>query len=347
MDLPAVANFAVKFDGLIHHQDATVKNPLSGQTGWNYHNTVGGRASARWTPVDGLTVDLSYDYTKDENTPNYSQLINYNPKRLQCRHLCGEPTEIQWFELQRECHRGWRHNHHQPVHRTAFAIGCRERRRSPEDGRDWRSAAAEHRQDPRLHRHPQIQGHAGSGAAVDHRVARCQTHQWDNSGGAHRTVFSPFLPGVTSATGGLFSRYSLSELFQNQFSQEFQVVGNFGHQLDYVLGAYYFHEDVEEAAATPSTNRWNADGTGYTILSENGNGVPQPPFNCGNVTIAPGVAIPAQGWDRDNWCVQRHSTRRGEELRGIRPGNLDSGGLRHFPPDRRRALDQGQAPRHP
>ena len=34
------------------------------------------------TPVDGLTVDLSYDQSKDENTPNYSQLITYNPNHF-------------------------------------------------------------------------------------------------------------------------------------------------------------------------------------------------------------------------------------------------------------------------
>ena len=82
LDLPAVYNLAVKIDALVDHQGATVKNPLAGQTGWNYRNTVGGRISGRWTPIDGLTVDLSYDRTKDENTPNYSQLINYNPRGL-------------------------------------------------------------------------------------------------------------------------------------------------------------------------------------------------------------------------------------------------------------------------
>ena len=58
------------------------------------------------------------------------------------------------------------------------------------------------------------------------------TNQWDNSGGAHRTTFAPNTP---------FSRYSLSELFQHQFSQEFQAVGSFAN-VDYVVGAYYFNE---------------------------------------------------------------------------------------------------------
>ena len=45
LDLPAVANFAIKIDAIYDHQDATVKNPLAGQKGWNYKNTVGGRIS--------------------------------------------------------------------------------------------------------------------------------------------------------------------------------------------------------------------------------------------------------------------------------------------------------------
>jgi iron complex outermembrane receptor protein len=80
--------------------------------------------------------------------------------------------------------------------------------------------------------------------------------QWDNSGGAHRTP--TFLPN------GNFSRYSLSFLNQRQFSQELQVVGSFP-QVDYVLGLYYFNERAEEVASTPNTNRWNATGTNYTI----------------------------------------------------------------------------------
>ncbi len=80
--------------------------------------------------------------------------------------------------------------------------------------------------------------------------------QWDNSGGAHRVpVF---------AANGNFSRYSLADLTQDQTSQEFQAVGSAGN-VDYVGGLYYFKETAQDDAATPSTNRWNADGTSYTI----------------------------------------------------------------------------------
>ncbi|RYG14903.1 MAG: TonB-dependent receptor, partial [Caulobacteraceae bacterium] len=63
---------------------------------------------------------------------------------------------------------------------------------------------------------------------------------------------------------GNFSRYSLAGFWQHQFSQEFQAVGSFD-RVDYVAGLYYFKETVSDDAATPSTNTWNADGTGYTI----------------------------------------------------------------------------------
>ena len=165
------------------------------------------------------------------------------------------------------------------------------------------------------------------------------THQWDNSGGAHRTTFAP---------NGNFSRYSLSELYQHQFSQEFQAVGSIAHQIDYVLGAYYFHEKVTELAATPTTNRWNADGTSYIILPETGSGIPQPPFNSGNVTLPGGTTVPAQGWDRDFWFVQRDSHAKADSY-GLfgqatwTPGGFDifhlTGGLRYTKDKRNGILD--------
>jgi iron complex outermembrane receptor protein len=108
------------------------------------------------------------------------------------------------------------------------------------------------------------------------------TNQFDNSGGAHRSILAP---------NTNFSRYSLSYLRQTQFSQEFQLVGSIP-SLDYVAGLYYFTENAREYAGTPSSNKWNADGTGYTINSENAVG-----------TISSGN----QGWDYGSWFVQRDS----------------------------------------
>ncbi|KAK0349578.1 hypothetical protein LTR94_032544, partial [Friedmanniomyces endolithicus] len=95
---------------------------------------------------------------------------------------------------------------------------------------------------------------------------------WDNSGGEHRSIFAP---------NTNFSRYSLSYLRQTQFSQEFQAVGS-AAQLDYAVGLYYFTERAREFAATPTTNKWNATGTGFTIND-------------------------AQTWNMANWLRQRDS----------------------------------------
>ncbi len=301
VDLPSFYNFAIKLDGLIQHQDATVRNPLAGQYGWNYHNTVGGRAMGRWTPVDGLTVDLVYDYTKDQNTPNYSQLINYNPNGF---NVGSYNASGQLVFNGTACNVNVGGVTTNPCIRPLspiVVVSGGHRQRVAEIG---------------VPQQPSVDRTHGFSGTIKYKVLPnlelrsitawrgVSTHQWDNSGGAHRTTFAP---------NTIFSRYSLSELFQNQFSQEFQAVGSFTN-VDYVVGAYYFNEHAEEAAATPNTNRWNVDGTSDTVLSEDGNGVPQPPYNCTNPAVpAPNSANPTpiqppQGWDRNFWCVQRHST---------------------------------------
>src|SRR5262249_26828 len=69
-----------KFDAELEHQDATTSNPLSGQYGWDYFNRYGARLSARWTPIENFTADFAVDSSVDQNTPFYSQLVNYNPQ---------------------------------------------------------------------------------------------------------------------------------------------------------------------------------------------------------------------------------------------------------------------------
>jgi iron complex outermembrane recepter protein len=53
LDLPRVAGFSVKLDGVYQHQGNVTDNPLAGQTGWGYFNRKGLRAAVRWQPVDG------------------------------------------------------------------------------------------------------------------------------------------------------------------------------------------------------------------------------------------------------------------------------------------------------
>ncbi|CAN5294972.1 TonB-dependent receptor [soil metagenome] len=270
VNLPAFANISVKLDGVIQHQDPTTKNPLASAIGWNAYNRVGGRISARWKPFDGFTADFSFDKAKDENTPFYSQLVNYNP--------LGRTVGVY----------------------TGTALGA------PAGGTCTPACIAP--LSPLVGVHPTRQDVADVGVPQQYSVDKTQgvsanlsykvspgltlrsitawrkvsTNQWDNSGGPERV---PFVPN------GKTSRYSLSDLYQSQFSQEFQAVGSIP-QFDYVAGLYYFTEQARESAATPSSIQWNADGTAYTVLS---------PVVTGPVTST------NNGWEYGSRFLQRGS----------------------------------------
>ena len=280
LDLPAFANIAVKIDGVLEHQDATTSNPLGGQFGWNYFHRYGGRIAARWTPVPKFTADLAYDTGVDQNTPFYSQLVNYNPNHrtvgvydpttnrlVAPGSPAGAPTCttcIAPLSPLVEVHTG---------RQKEAEIGVPQQYSL--DKTNGATAALEYEALPELTFRSIT---AWRGVSTD---------QWDNSGGAHRTIFAP---------NANFSRYSLSALQQHQFSEELQAVGSIP-QVDYVFGLYYFNEHASEKAATPSTNRWNATGTGYTINSE---------------FVFPPITSANQGWDPSSWFVQRASRAKAE-----------------------------------
>lgn len=286
LDLPSVANIALKLDGVVQHQNPTVRNPLAGQQGWNFYNRYGGRATALWEPVSGFSAEVSYDEARDENTPFYSQLINYNPlgKTVGAYDLTTgrlvTPGSAAGAAACTTCIA--------PLSPLVVVSG------------DHRMTSA----DIGVPQQPSVDVTHGVMATLKYQVnpglelrsitawRGVSTNQWDNSGGAHRTTYTPYIPGVTTAaTAGLFSRYSLSDLYQHQFSQEFQAVGSLS-SIDYVIGLYYFTEQVQESAGTPSSNRWNAMGTAYTIQSALVSG----PITSGN-----------QGWDYASRFIQRNS----------------------------------------
>lgn len=241
LNLPEYANFSVKLDALKQHQDPTTRNPLEGQAGWNQYDRTGGRLSVRWQPTDAFTADVSVDHARDENTPFYSQLLNYNPLGKTVRTV----AEMQVSPVLPA-------GYIAPL--PALVEVHTDRQKVAEIG---------------VPQQPSVDITQGVSANLSYVVSpalelrsitaarEVTTHQWDNSGGAHRVAFSP---------NGKFSRYSLSDLSQDQFSQEFQAIGSLS-QVDYVVGAYYFKEHAEESAATPSSNQWNADGTAYSILN--------------------------------------------------------------------------------
>ncbi len=270
VDLPAFYNIALKFDGVYQHQDPTVKDPLAGSTGWNYYDRKGGRAAARWQPIDGFTADLSYDYARDDNTPNYSQLLNYNPNN----YAVGTYNAAGALLLNGVACGG--------TITTAQAAAGRPVCVAPKAPLVGVHSDRQYVADVGVPQQPSLDITHGFTANLKYKLAPwielrsitawrgVRTDQWDNSGGPERSSFAPFVPNTANPTAlnttGTFSRYSLSYLRQHQFSQEFQAVGSVP-QFDYVVGAYYFTEQASEYAATPLSNQWNTDGTAYTVRS--------------------------------------------------------------------------------
>ena len=245
-DFPEFGHLAIKVDGLIQHQGPTTKNPANGQAGWNQYDRKGGRISGLYTPNDAFSALVSADYAKDDNTPFFSQLVSYNPYGKRVRTLAevtagpaGAPagTINPLASLVRV------HTDRQ----TVSDIGTVQQPSVDETG--GLSALLKYRVSPGL----ELRSITAARAVG--------TNQWDNSGIEARNVFAP---------NANFGRYSLSDLYQRQFSQEFQAVGAFGDSFTYVGGLYYFKEHVKESAASPFTNQWNADGTAFTIRSSYG-----------------------------------------------------------------------------
>jgi len=242
LDLPAFANFAIKIDGMIDHQNATTKNILEGEKGWNFHHRYGGRIAGRWTPSNRFTADIAFDMGRDENTPFYSQLINFNPNNLPVATLAELAAANNNVNAIKK------------IAPLAPAVVVTDKRMKVADIGVPQQASV----DKAKGLHLTLKWEANDNLELRSITAwrTVDAMQWDNSGGAHRTP--QFFPNTA------FSRYSLSDLWQNQFSQEIQVVGDIGN-VDYVFGLYYYNENAGEEASTPSTNTWNATGTDYTI----------------------------------------------------------------------------------
>lgn len=264
IDLPSFADISFKIDGVYQHQNPTVRDPLAGSTGWNFYDRKGGRVAARWQPVEGFTADLAYDYAKDENSPNFSQLVSYNPNNYAVGTYVNTAAAgaAPVFALYTApggvaCGGTIPAGSTRPVCIAPKAplVGVHpERQRVADVG---------------VPQQPSVDITHGVSANLRYKLAPgielrsitawrgVKTDQWDNSGGPERSTFAP---------NTNFSRYSLSFFNQHQFSQELQAVGSIP-QFDYVVGAYYYTETANEYAATPLSNTWNADGTNYTIRS--------------------------------------------------------------------------------
>ncbi len=253
VDLPEVHNISVKADGVIQYQGPVTRNPLAGQTGWGFFDRRGLRIAARWKPVDSFTADLSYDNGYDANSPFYSQLLNVNPNGC----VAGAQSAVPACTLPGTSY-------------TTLTGTVKPLSPLVQVNGKTRMTVA----DIGVPQQPSVDKTHGFTGVLKWKLAPeielrsitawrgVTASQWDNSGGAHRVPV--VAPGCTGNACN-FSRYSLADLRQTQFSQELQAVGSLG-PVDYVAGLYYFNEHVSDDAATPNSNAFNSTLTAVTIL---------------------------------------------------------------------------------
>jgi len=271
IDLPAFKGFSVKLDGIIQHQDATTKDPMLDSVGWNYYDRQGFRAAVRWQPTDGITDDFSYDVATDKNTPFYSQLLNYNPNNCPSGGTNLAPASLA--------------NAPNCVLPGTAYTGVSGTVRSLLPGVVVNGTSRMNTADIGVPQQVSVDKTHGFTNTFKWKVAPelelrsitawrgVSATQWDNSGGAHRVPVVNLTAACTAAAPCGFSRYSLADLNQHQFSQEFQAVGTISN-FDYVAGLYYFNEHVGDDAATPNSVGAVAIVNGGTVTGANYVGIP-------------------------------------------------------------------------
>lgn len=260
LDLPEVAGFSIKLDGVMAKQGAVTKN--SGGAGFGLYDRKGFRAAVRWQPIDGVTNDFSFDIAKDNNTPFYSQLLNYNPNGCLSGGSNLAPLAI-------------------PAGTTCVTpgtsfTGSQGTIRPVLPGVIINGSTRMSNADIGVPQKESVDKTHGFTNIFKWKIGDAElrsitawrgvdVEQYDNSGGAHRVPVVNLTSACTAAAPCAFSRYSLADLKQNQFSQEIQLVGSAG-PVDYVAGLYYFNERVSDDAATPNSMGAIATLNGATVV---------------------------------------------------------------------------------
>ena len=243
IDLPEFAGFSVKLDGALQYHDATTENPMEGQTGWNYLDRRGGRVSVLWRPRDDFRALYAYDNGHGESTPFISQLVSYNPLGLPVSDVFPRPSGT--------------------ISPLPPGVRVHTERQDVADIGVPQQPSVDKTFGHSLHLNWDINDQLELRSITAYREV--EVYQYDNAGGPNRPpVFQPNAPEDSSARN--FSRYSLSDMQQNQFSQEFQLVGTaLDDRLEYVIGLYHFEEEAWEEAATPSSLRYVGSNGAYVV----------------------------------------------------------------------------------
>ncbi|QJU59865.1 TonB-dependent receptor [Sphingomonas sp. AP4-R1] len=135
--------------------------------------------------------------------------------------------------------------------------------------------------------------------------------QYDNGA----SVLSVYAPNAN------FARNSLANFYQHQYSEELQFLGDLGN-VNFVSGLFYYHERVRDNAWSPNTLKFNADGTGYTVLSTPG--IAQSPFpDRASIAKTDSAAVFGQAtWTPPVWDERLHLTAGGRYSHDKKDGEL-------------------------
>ncbi len=135
--------------------------------------------------------------------------------------------------------------------------------------------------------------------------------QYDNA----EEVLSVFTPN------GFFARYSQAHTYQDQYSEELQVIGEIP-TVQFAGGLFYFRENARDNAQTPNSLQWNATGTAYTFLTLNLDTVP---FDrASHVTTKSSGVFGQAVWTPPIWDGITHVTVGGRYTHDKKSGSLDT-----------------------
>jgi iron complex outermembrane recepter protein len=243
IDLPETANLSMKIDAVVSHRDGFVDNPLAGAEDYNSYDKRGLHVGVLWKPSSNFKADYSFDTSYDATSTLYLQLVEAP---------VGAPATATAVAIlpNRLAAIG-------PVQSTRASTAIVGSPQQPSVGKTT---------GVRLGLQYDLSSKLTLKSISSYR--RLTQGQFDNGNavpGLQQSITTANPTG--SFLGFAFSRYSLAQFRQNQFSQEFQAIGEFD-RVKYQFGALYYKENVTDNAAAPNTLQFtDAAGTTFGICN--------------------------------------------------------------------------------
>lgn len=219
VNLPETAGFSVKLSYDHSEKDGWRKNLGVSGDDFEQYEKNGGRVAVRWQPADKVTVDYSYDVSKISGPQGYYQILEVTPIARPYFLLQGFPA-------------GYVDNLLLPAlkasanpHRTGVGIETRPVKNSDTD----------------------VSGHSLTASwELDDLTLKSITAYRD----LHENIYQNYSANYSTILQAPLQEFLNVDAMvgHNQFSQEFQAIGNaMDNRLKYVGGLYYFSENGNDS----------------------------------------------------------------------------------------------------